>query len=46
MLEPITPDKKTVLVVEDDLFLSNLLKTRLEIAGINLLLAGYGEEAL
>ena len=39
-------NQKTVLVIEDDLFLSNLLKTRLERAGINVLRAGDGEEAV
>ena len=39
-------NQKTVLVVEDDLFLSNLLKTRLERAGINVLRASDGEEAV
>ena len=43
---PETANKKTVLVVEDDPFLSNLLKTRFERAGINVLRAGDGEEAL
>lgn len=43
---PDSAGKKTVLVVEDDPFLSNLLKTRLERAGINVLRAGDGEEAL
>ncbi len=38
-------DKK-VLVAEDDVFLSQLLSTRLEKAGINVLKAFDGEEAL
>ena len=38
-------DKK-VLVVEDDIFLSQLLSTRLEKAGIYVLKASDGEEAL
>ncbi len=46
MAEAETSNKKTVLVVEDDPFLSNLLKTRFERAGINVLRAGDGEEAL
>lgn len=46
MAEAETLNKKTVLVVEDDPFLSNLLKTRFERAGINVLRASDGEEAL
>jgi DNA-binding response OmpR family regulator len=39
-------DNKKVLVAEDDVFLSQLLSTRLEKAGINVLKAFDGEEAL
>lgn len=39
-------NQKTVLIVEDDPFLSNLLKTRFERAGINVLRAADGDEAL
>ncbi len=39
-------DNKKVLVAEDDVFLSQLLSTRLEKAGISVLKAFDGEEAL
>ena len=39
-------DEKKVLVAEDDVFLSQLLSTRLGKAGINVLRAFDGEEAL
>ena len=42
----ISKDSKTVLIVEDDIFLSNLLTTRLKKDGVNVLKAGDGEEAL
>lgn len=38
--------KKTVLVVEDDVFLSQLLRNRLSKEGINVIGARDGEEAL
>ncbi len=38
--------KKTVLVVEDDVFLSQLLRNRLTKEGINVLSARDGEEAI
>ena len=37
---------KTVLLVEDDKFLSTLLKNRLEKEGFNILYAADGEEAI
>jgi DNA-binding response OmpR family regulator len=37
---------KTVMVVEDDLFLSQLLSNRLSREGLNVIRAGDGEEAL
>ncbi|OGY59761.1 MAG: hypothetical protein A3B23_03565 [Candidatus Colwellbacteria bacterium RIFCSPLOWO2_01_FULL_48_10] len=40
------PIGKTVLLVEDDVFLSNLLSSRLMKAGISVLKAYDGEEAL
>ena len=39
-------DPKTVLLVEDELFLSNLLKARLEAFGIKVVQAINGDEAL
>lgn len=38
--------KKTVLVIEDDAFLSQLLTNRLEKAGVSVLRAADGEEGL
>lgn len=40
------PDKKTILLVEDEPLLANLLKQRLEKEGFTILLAKDGEEAL
>jgi len=37
---------KTILLVEDDVFLSNLLMTRLQKAGLKVMKAMTGEEAL
>jgi CheY-like chemotaxis protein len=37
---------KTILLVEDDVFLSNLLMTRLQKAGLRVIKAMTGEEAL
>ncbi|MBI4119782.1 MAG: response regulator [Parcubacteria group bacterium] len=39
-------DGKTILLVEDDIFLSSLLKTRLEKEGLSVTHAKDGEEAL
>lgn len=39
-------NKKTILLVEDDHFLSTLLKTRLETEGYNVILVGDGDAAL
>jgi DNA-binding response OmpR family regulator len=39
-------NQKAVLVVEDDVFLAQLLTNRLERAGLNVVRAGDGEEAL
>lgn len=39
-------DKKTVLVVEDDVFLSQLLTNRISKAGVNVVRAADGEEGL
>ena len=38
--------KKTVLIVEDDVFLMSLLKNRMESAGFSILAAKDGEEAI
>lgn len=47
MAEPTNqPIQRTVLVVEDDVFLSQLLKNRLTKEGINVLSAKDGEEAI
>lgn len=43
---PITTPAKSVLVVEDDVFLSGLLVSRLEQAGLSVQKAMTGEEAL
>ena len=40
------PDQKTILLVEDEPLLANLLKQRLEKDGYTMLSAGDGEEAL
>ena len=40
------PSQKTVLVVEDDTFLAQLLTNRLQRAGLTVTRAGDGEEAL
>ena len=42
----ISKNSKTVLIVEDDIFLSNLLTTRLQKDGVGVLKATDGEEAL
>lgn len=46
ILQESTTPKKTVLVVEDDVFLSNLLSARLQRIGANVLRVADGEEAL
>lgn len=46
MAEIVTPSQKTVLLVEDDIFLSNLLSVRLQRVGALVLRAYDGEEAL
>ncbi len=43
---PNTEIKRTVLEVEDDIFLSQLLKNRLTKEGVNVLIARDGEEAI
>lgn len=45
-MEEQTAKTKTVLLVEDDVFLSNLLMTRLQKAGLRVVKAMTGEEAL
>lgn len=40
------PNQKTILIVEDDLFLSNLLTTKFKKAGINVVKAFDGDEAI
>lgn len=40
------PDKKTVLLIEDDIFLSQLLSTRLQKAGIDVVKVFDGEAAI
>ena len=46
MPEIVLPNQKTVLLVEDDVFLSNLLSVRLQKLGALVLRAYDGEEAL
>lgn len=45
-IPPAGGDKKTVLLIEDDVFLSNLLTSRLTKAGLNVVRAYDGEEAI
>jgi len=42
----LNPAQKTVLLVEDDMFLSNLLSSRLIKGGVNVIKAYDGEEAM
>ena len=46
MPEEQVDNQKTILLVEDDVFLSNLLVARLEKAGLKVIKAMTGEEAL